>query len=119
MCVRTYRLFYVPHTEDFLFHVLSEDEKVMMGQRREKLKERQQVWTREVEAGEWLAERWATSAREGPELALEENSGPSTGVGASTEAALGSSAEGNASAGVEGNVVDHDVGASVSVVSAS
>lgn len=120
VCVRTYRLFYVPHTEDFLLHVLSEDEKDMMGERKTKLRERQQVWARQVEAGEWLPERrMGTSAREHAKPASEENSDPSTGVGAGTEVESGPSDRGSASANVEADAADHDVGASVSVVSAS
>lgn len=120
VCVRTYRLFYVPHTEDFLLHGLSEDEKVTMGERKDKLRERQQVWAKEVEAGEWLSgRRMDTSTGEGSEPALEGNSGPNTTVGASTEATPMPSAEASASANVEGDMVDQDVGASVSIVSAS
>ncbi|KAH0834669.1 hypothetical protein J3R83DRAFT_10184 [Lanmaoa asiatica] len=99
VCVRTYRLFYVLHSEDFFLHVLSEDENVMMGRRKEKLRERQQVWAREVEVGEWLSEwRMCKSAGEGTEPAPEGNSGPSTGAVAGTEAASGPSA-------TEGSVV--------------
>jgi hypothetical protein len=124
VCVRTYRLFYVPHTEDFLLHVLGEDDKAKMGEKKEKLRERQQMWAKEVEAGEWLPERrMGTSAGEGAEPAPEGNPGPSTGVGVGVEAEAvlgpGPNAEGNASASVETDVVDHDVGASVSVISAS
>lgn len=117
MCARTYRLFYVPHTEDFLLHVLSQDEKVTMGERKERLRERQQVWAREVEVGKWLSGRRGTSTGEEP--ALEGNSGPNTTVSASTEVTPMPSAEGSAGANVEGDVVDHDVGASVSVIPTS
>ncbi|KAH0834686.1 hypothetical protein J3R83DRAFT_10212 [Lanmaoa asiatica] len=101
----------------FLLHVLSEDENVMMGRRKEKLRERQQVWAREVEVGEWLSERrMGKSAGEGTEPAPEGNSGPSTGAVAATEAASGPSAtEGS----VEADVTDHDNGVIVSVVSSS
>ena len=125
VCVRTYRLFYVPHTEDFLLHVLGEDEKAIIGEKKDKLKERQQMWAKEVEAGEWLPQpRTGTSAGEGAEPAPEGNPGPSTGAGvggteAEAEPGPGPNAEGNASASVEMDVVDRDVGASVSVVSAS
>ncbi|KAF8552138.1 hypothetical protein OG21DRAFT_1511850 [Imleria badia] len=115
VCARTYRLFYVPHTEDFLLHTLNEDENTKMGERKEKLRERQQAWAREVEAGEWLSEqRKGTNVGEGAEPAPEGNSSPGTGVGASTEAVPGHNAEGSAGASVEAEVVDHDVGASAS-----
>ena len=114
VCVRTYRLFYVPHTEDFLLHVLGEDEKTIVGEKTEKLREKQRAWAKEVEAGEWLSEqRMDASAEERAEPAAEGNPGPSTDVGASTEAEpVGSNAEGTA-ASVEADVVDRDVGASV------
>ena len=116
VCVRTYRLFYVPHTEDFLLHALSEDEKAMMGERKERLKERQQVWAKEVESGEWSERRMSTSAAEAEaaDPAPEGSWGPSTGVGPSTEAGPGPIPDGGMSASVESAVVDHDVGASVS-----
>lgn len=115
MCARTYRLFYVPHTEDFLLRVLNEDERAMMGDRREKVRERQQAWARAVEAGEWLSERKkGTDAGEGPEPVPEGNSIPGTGAGASPEAEPRPAADGNASASVEVEAVERDVGASAS-----
>lgn len=112
VCVRTYRLFYVPHTEDFLLHILSGDEKAMTGKRKERLKERQQMWAKGVESGEWSERRMATTAEKEADPAPE---GPSAGVSAYTEAVHGGN--GGAEASVEAAVVDHDTGASV--VSAS
>ncbi|KAF8122876.1 hypothetical protein EV363DRAFT_1552445, partial [Boletus edulis] len=120
VCVRTYRLFYVPHTEDFLLHVLREDEKVAMGRRKEKLRERQHMWARKVEAGEWLSERkMGTDAGERAEPSSDGNS--SSGTGAEAVAEPGPNAQGSAGVdvSVEADVADRDGGASVGVASAS
>lgn len=119
VCVRTYRLFYVPHTEDFLLHVLNEDERAKMEERKERLREKQQAWAREVEAGEWLSERRKNTSAAEPEPAQEGNSDPSTGAGAGKEVDPVPNIEGSASATVEADVVDRDVGASASAASAS
>jgi hypothetical protein len=130
VCVRTYRLFYVPHTEDFLWHVLSGDEQAGMGERRAKLKERQRTWAREVEAGRWLSERrtaTGTGAGEGEgegEVAVtatvvpEGDTAPGTGEGEGTEAGPGPSVDGSMNPDIEVEAIDSASGGSVNVVSA-
>ncbi|KAF9226177.1 hypothetical protein BS17DRAFT_776836 [Gyrodon lividus] len=54
VCVRTYRLFYVPHTEDYLYRISSQAEIPIVEQGTQKLRERQEVWVKKVESGEWL-----------------------------------------------------------------
>lgn len=120
VCVRTYRLFYVPYTEDFLLHVLSEDEKEMMRERKKELRERQKAWAKEVEAGEWskgMMERNAEAA----EAAAEEKASPGTGGIAEAEAELGPAlnAEQSTGASAEMDMADRDVGANVAVAAAS
>ncbi|KAF9237770.1 hypothetical protein BU15DRAFT_88601 [Melanogaster broomeanus] len=55
VCVRTYRLFYVPHTEDYLSRIPSQADTSAAEQGMQKLKERQEVWMKKVASGEWLS----------------------------------------------------------------
>ena len=115
VCVRTYRLFYVPDTEDFLLHVLSEDEKATMAERRAKLGERQRTWAKEVESGKWSERRMATNTVQGVDPASEGNQGPSTGVGMSSEARP----NGDGGTSIEAAAADHGVEASDIIVPTS
>ncbi|KIJ15185.1 hypothetical protein PAXINDRAFT_134088 [Paxillus involutus ATCC 200175] len=54
VCVRTYRLFYVPCTEDYLSRIPSNAEISTVEQRMHQLKERQEVWGKKAVSGEWL-----------------------------------------------------------------
>ncbi|KAH7882268.1 hypothetical protein F5I97DRAFT_1816924 [Phlebopus sp. FC_14] len=57
VCVRTYRLFYVPKTEDYLCRILSDTEKPLFAQKRQIMKEKQELWLRKIEKGEWLSKQ--------------------------------------------------------------
>lgn len=117
VCVRTYRLFYVPHTEDFLLHVSSKDEKATMRKRKEKLRGRQRAWAKEVGSGEWSERRMASSAGAGVDPTPEGNWGPGTSVVTSMEAGSGPSADGRANTSGDLAAGDHDVGANISSAS--
>ncbi|KIJ63064.1 hypothetical protein HYDPIDRAFT_93065 [Hydnomerulius pinastri MD-312] len=62
VCVRTYRLFYVPHTEDYLSRIPSDSEKTTLEQRKQQAKERQESWLKKVESGEWLSVQPSTDS---------------------------------------------------------
>ncbi|KIK97291.1 hypothetical protein PAXRUDRAFT_825100 [Paxillus rubicundulus Ve08.2h10] len=54
VCVRTYRLFYVPYTEDYLSRIPTNAEISTIEQRMHQLKERQAVWAKQAVSGEWF-----------------------------------------------------------------